>query len=224
MNPYDDLEPALRGDGDLVGQRLARLLRVLRRPTGDVPRASEELAMFLAAAETGAEVDSAGERLTVRSDLLVTVGSAVHGPAVGQAAGPSKRRRMMKSSLLVPLQNVAKLGLLAKVMLGATVALGGAGAVAATSTLPDNDKDVVVTSPASDDTGQDDTEEAPSAADDHEGRGLAPGDVDDEPEDEPEDELDDAPEPEDEPDHDDGEQGDHDDGDEPDHDDGEQGD
>lgn len=179
----DDLLAALRRSTDPADRRLADLLGRLS-PTGDRgttgPRANEALTSFLVGA------DPAVARLTdpvpgPEPDLVVALGR------------PSPRRRSMRSGVLVPFHKVLKMGLLAKVMLGATVAFTGAGAVAATGGLPGGDNDVVVVTPASDgtDLSDDSTEvsDAVEVEDDHEGAAHE-GDVDDGPD--PEDVDDDA--------------------------------
>ncbi|HEX6935996.1 MAG TPA: hypothetical protein VF227_05710 [Actinomycetes bacterium] len=184
----DDLLAALRRSTDPADRRLADLLGTLS-PTGDRattgPRANEALTSFLVGA------DPAVARLTdpvpgPEPDLVVALGR------------PSPRRRSMRSGVLVPFHKVLKMGLLAKVMLGATVAFTGAGAVAATGGLPGGDNDVVVVTPASDgtDVSDDSTEvsDAVEVEDDHEGAAHE-GDVDDGPD--PEDVDDDADDAED---------------------------
>jgi hypothetical protein len=81
----------------------------------------------------------------------------------------------MRSSVRVPIQKLLKLGLLAKVMLGATVVFASAGAVAATNALPEGSTTAVpsVAEPATND---------PVAADLAAHEGLAhEGDADDAP-------------------------------------------
>lgn len=186
----DDLLAALRRSTDPADRRLADLLGTLS-PTGDRattgPRANEALTSFLVGA------DPAVARLTdpvpgPEPDLVVALGR------------PSPRRRSMRSGVLVPFHKVLKMGLLAKVMLGATVAFTGAGAVAATGGLPGGDNDVVVVTPASDgtDVSDDSTEvsDAVEVEDDHEGAAHE-GDVDDGPDPEDVDDADDADDVED---------------------------
>lgn len=161
MSDYDDLERLMRGSSDPGDARLADLLRRLRaQGHGTPPAASEALTAFIVAAE---------------SDAVVAADPhphAVSGPAADTdrlpvvTLGRPRERSTVRSSIRVPLGKLARLGLLAKVMLGATLVLGGATAVAATG-LPSSGNDNVVTTPVSDTTSAPATPTAaPSATDD----------------------------------------------------------
>lgn len=156
MSTYDDdLLAALRRAADPVDRHLADALAGLVRESRQaVPPANEALAAFLAES-----VSPAAHR--AQSDLPDVAGSESLGPA--PVSGPPNRRHRMKSSLLVPIEKVAKLGLVAKVMLAGTVAFASAGTVAATTALTDNGGTATIVTPASDST----TEPADDAVEDH---------------------------------------------------------
>jgi hypothetical protein len=142
MSTDDDLDRLLRGGCDPGDARVADLLRSLRaqghQPT---PPASEPLAAFLAQRASGLGSHRAHAEVamtqTASQDTRVTLGA------------PRASGRRVPASIRLPLQRVARLGLVAKVMLGASLALGGATAVAATGLPPGGPDDTVVTTPGS---------------------------------------------------------------------------
>jgi hypothetical protein len=77
----------------------------------------------------------------------------------------------MRSSVRTSFQRVLRLGLLTKIVVGATVAFAGAGAVAATSALPETADDTVAVAPAADEAAADTG--APAADELNEREGLA---------------------------------------------------
>ena len=168
-----DLLAGLRRSTDPADRRLADLLGGLVEPTGRRvagPRASEALAAFLAANDpiAAAPLDTVPE--PAAPDLVVELGRT-----------PPRRATMR--SYLVPLRTLLRTSLLAKVVLGTTVALTGAGAVAATTDI-DTGRDTVTVVPASDPgdagTSGDDTPGVVEVDDDHEGTAHE-GDADDGP-------------------------------------------
>jgi|tagenome__1003787_1003787.scaffolds.fasta_scaffold20699103_2 hypothetical protein len=144
-NHDDDLDRLLSGGSDPGDARLAELLRSLRaRGRGTPPAASEALTAFLAApgpAAVGADP---------RPSAAAALGASAERPPLVTLGRPHERSTSVMSPIRVPLQSIAKLGLLAKVMLGATLALGGATAVAATGLPADHGNDHVVVTPAAD--------------------------------------------------------------------------
>jgi hypothetical protein len=84
----------------------------------------------------------------------------------------------MRSSVRTSFQRVLRLGLLTKIVVGATVAFAGAGAVAATSALPETADDTVAVAPAADEAAAADTG-APAADELNEREGLAHEGADD---------------------------------------------
>ena len=174
----DDLVPELRRSSDPVDRRLARLFGRLATGSAAVPRANEQLAAFLVEASACAPLEPSIDNDTVPvaaavDDLVVRLGRR------------APRSSPMRPRLLT-LKKVLKTGLLAKVMLGTTVALTGVGAAAATGNLPGTgDDNVVVVTPADDDGGSNTPSDDP----------LGVIDLDDEGEDdtdEPDDDADDA--------------------------------
>jgi hypothetical protein len=141
----DDLLPDLRRSTDPLDRRLARLLGRLaaRRPA--TPPPNERLAAFLAEASTA----SAPLDPSTGTNTMPVPSTVDH---VVQLGRPAPRSSPMRPRL-VPLKKVLKTGLLAKVMLGTTVALTGVGAAAATGNLPGTGDDNVVVVTPSDDTG-----------------------------------------------------------------------
>jgi hypothetical protein len=134
----DDLVAALRRSDDPADRRLADLLGGLTPTVGPQsrrPGANDALTSFLVQADpTVARLTEAPTAPVESSadDLVVALGA------------PTPRRRSMRSSILMPFNKALRMGLLAKVVLGVTVGLTGAGAVVATGALSANAEDVVV--------------------------------------------------------------------------------
>ncbi|MGZ4639580.1 MAG: hypothetical protein ACXV2J_11050 [Actinomycetes bacterium] len=130
MSSDDDLTRAMRGGGSgeqsPADARLADALRALRaHGQSTQPRANATLAGFLSHACSPTAADQ-------------------------PHAEPRPRRDLVTSSIRRPLRKLAGLGLVAKVVLGASLALGGATAVAATTGAPEGNDSVVVTPVSSD--------------------------------------------------------------------------
>jgi hypothetical protein len=146
----DDLLAALRRAEDPADRRLAELLASApgkegRAPNGKegcTPRASDALAAFLAAAVSGVAP------LTDTDDQPVPANDSFRLEPVNLARPPDRSSTMKP---VTAFSKVLKLGLLAKVVLGATLAIGSVGAVASTSVLGQGGDDIVIAAPASDD-------------------------------------------------------------------------
>lgn len=139
----DDLMGALRRSGDPADRRLADLLGGLSPvagPQATGPRANDALASFLVG------TDPVAARLTEQPVTEYGDGLVV------ELGRPTPRRRPMRSSTLVSLRRVLATSLIAKAALGLTVAVTGAGAVAASGALSGSSEDVVVV--ASDGTAE----------------------------------------------------------------------
>jgi hypothetical protein len=148
----DDFLAALRRAEDPADRRLAELLasipgkegRALHGTEGSTPRASDALAAFLAASASGVSP------LTDTDDQPVPANDSFRLEPV-HLARPPQRSSTMKP--VTAFSKVLKLSLLAKVVLGATLAIGSVGAVASTSVLGQTGDDIVIASPATDDDG-----------------------------------------------------------------------
>ena len=146
----DDLLAALRRAEDPADRRLAELLASIpgkegRTPHGKegcTPRASDALAAFLAAGASGVSP------LTDTDDQPVPVDDSFRLEPVHLARTPQRSSTMKP---VTAFSKVLKLSLLAKVVLGATLAIGSVGAVASTSVLGQTGDDIVIAAPASDD-------------------------------------------------------------------------
>jgi hypothetical protein len=148
----DDFLAALRRAEDPADRRLAELLasipgkegRTLHGTEGSTPRASDALAAFLAVGASGVSP------LAHTDDQPVPANDTYRLEPV-HLAQPSQRSSSMKPVLAF--SKVLKLGLLGKLVLGATLTLGSVGAVASTSVLGHTGDDIVIASPATDDDG-----------------------------------------------------------------------
>ncbi|MEP6761322.1 MAG: hypothetical protein ABJA93_08145 [Sporichthyaceae bacterium] len=148
----DDLLAALRRAENPADRRLAELLasapgkegRSPHGKEGRTPRASDALAAFLAAAISGVSP------LTDTDDQSVIAHDTYRLEPVLLAQTPTRSSQMKPVSAF---SRVLKLSLLAKIVLGATLAIGSVGAVASTTVLGQTGDDIVIASPATDDDG-----------------------------------------------------------------------